>query len=542
MTTASRKKPPLLSTALFLVVLLAVNHRTVQARLPPVPSTVAKNVRGGGGGYRGGGSSTAGGGWNPHDDDATGDASSAIEKGSLWDDDEEKEEEEATSTTMPIISAATATMTPKGGGIVGVGVSGAYPPPTANIDDGASIPTEIFNLVKSIVGAGVLGLPAGIAAFGGTSMALIPAVTLMTLAGLLSGYCFSLIGRACAYTGAKSYRQAWERAVSPKTAWIPAAACFMVTSCSVLAYSMILSVTLPSLASAFLGVLITRTQALVGVTTVALLPLCLMKSLKSLGPFSLVGIMGMFYTCIAMFIRWMDGSYGVTGRFIRDLPLDLSPRFGRPEDLGDLLNPNIFLLVSMLSTAFMAHYNAPKFYLELKNNTLRRYNTVVGVSFFVSLLLFVAVASFGFATFGKACSGLVLNNYSTDDKLMSLSRVAVAVSLLFSYPLAFGGVRDGLLDLLKVEKRPDSLLNTITVLLLTMITGLAYALTDLRKLLAFNGATWGNAVIYLLPTYMFIQCAKNLRPELRKEVPIVALTGLIGLAMGLLGTAIAVSS
>ncbi len=31
----------------------------------------------------------------------------------------------------------------------------------ANADEGASIPTEIFNLVKSIVGAGVLGLPAG---------------------------------------------------------------------------------------------------------------------------------------------------------------------------------------------------------------------------------------------------------------------------------------------------------------------------------------------------------------------------------------------
>lgn len=383
----------------------------------------------------------------------------------------------------------------------------------------------------------------GIAAFGGTPIALVPAISLMVMAGLLSGYCFSLIGRVCAYTGAKSYRQAWERAVSPKTAWIPAAACFMVTSCSVLAYSMILSVTLPSLASSFLGVAITRTQALLGVTTLALLPLCLMKSLKSLGPFSLLGIMGMFYTSFAMFWRWFDGSYGVSGRFVEDLPFDLSPRFGPPEDLSDLLNPNIFLLVSMLSTAYMAHYNAPKFYLELKNNTLLRYNTVVGVSFGVALLLFVAVASFGFATFGKSCAGLVLNNYAAEDKLMSVSRIAVALSLLFSYPLAFVGVRDGLLDLLKVEKRPDSLLNSVTIVLLSVITGLAYKLDDLRKLLAFSGATWGNAVIYLFPTYMFTQCAaKNIRPGLKLEVPIAILTGLIGLSMGILGTAIALNS
>lgn len=373
-------------------------------------------------------------------------------------------------------------------------------------------------------------------------MALVPAITMMAIAGLLSAYCFSLIGRACAYTGASSYRQAWERTVGPKSAWIPAAACFMVTSCSVLAYSMILSVTLPSLAKSFLGVIISRTEALIGVTLVALLPLCLMKSLKALGPFSLIGIMGMCYTCVAMGIRRFDGSYGVTGQFVNDLPFDLSPRFGPPEDLADLMTPNLFLLVSMLSTAFMAHYNAPKFYLELKNNTLLRYNTVVGISFFVSLLLFVAVASFGFSTFGKACSGLVLNNYSTNDKLMSLSRVAVALSLLFSYPLAFVGVRGGLLDLLNVEKRPDSLQNVVTVLLLSIITWLAYTLTDLRQLLAFSGATWGNAVIYLLPTYMFIQCARKVRPDLRKEVPIAVVTGLIGLFLGMLGTDIALNS
>lgn len=364
----------------------------------------------------------------------------------------------------------------------------------------------------------------------------------MFAAGMLSAYGFSLIGRACAYTGATSYRQAWERAVSPKTAWIPAAACFLVTTCSVMAYSMILSVTLPSLASSFLGIVISRTQALIGVTVFALLPLCLMKSLKSLGPFSLVGILGMIYTSVAMFIRYKDGSYGVSGEFASGLDPSLAPRFGPSESLSDVINPNLFLLVSMLSTAFMAHYNAPKFYLELKNNTLKRYSTVVVTSFLISLLMFAAVASFGFATFGKASAGLVLNNYSNDDKLMSLSRIAVALSLLFSYPLAFVGVRDGLLDLLQVQKRSDSLLNAVTVGLLTVITGLAYALTDLRKLLAFNGATWGNAVIYLFPTFMFVQIARTQKPELKAEVPVAILTGILGLFMGLVGTAIALDS
>jgi hypothetical protein len=38
----------------------------------------------------------------------------------------------------------------------------------------------------------------------------------------------------------------------------------------------------------------------------------------------------------------------------------------------------------------------------------------------------------GYLTFGAATDGLILNNYSTKDTLMSLSRVAVAISLVFS--------------------------------------------------------------------------------------------------------------
>mgnify|MGYP007080199537 CR=1 FL=1 len=48
----------------------------------------------------------------------------------------------------------------------------------------ATIPALIFNLVKSIVGAGVLGLPAGVVAYGNAPSAAIPAVIFIALIGL----------------------------------------------------------------------------------------------------------------------------------------------------------------------------------------------------------------------------------------------------------------------------------------------------------------------------------------------------------------------
>ena len=88
----------------------------------------------------------------------------------------------------------------------------------------ATVSSEIFNLVKAIVGVGVLSLPAGIAAFGSAPSAVIPAMIMICVMGSLAGYEFSLIGRICHLTDATSYRSAWEKTIGDSTSWIPAVA------------------------------------------------------------------------------------------------------------------------------------------------------------------------------------------------------------------------------------------------------------------------------------------------------------------------------
>lgn len=268
----------------------------------------------------------------------------------------------------------------------------------------------------------------GIAAFGNAPSAAIPAVALIAVIGCLSAYGFSLIGRVCSYTGAKSYREAWASTISQGTSWLPAVSCTFKTSCAVLAYSMILADTSTSLLQTA-GYTVARTPALLAVTSMILLPLCWMKNLSSLAPFSLLGSLGMGYTAIAMAIRYFGKAYAVGGKFV--VAKHLAPKFGT-QGASAAVSPSVFILVSMLSTAYMAHFNAPKFYTELKDNTIARFNTVVSSSFGIAIALFASMASLGFLTFGSASNGLILNNYANADGLMSLSRIAVFVSLVFS--------------------------------------------------------------------------------------------------------------
>jgi amino acid permease len=406
--------------------------------------------------------------------------------------------------------------------------------------EGASIPSEVFNLVKGIVGVGVLSLPAGVAVFGNAPSAIIPAAILIAVIGILSGYGFALIGKCCAYTGASSYRQAWSNTVGESTSWIPAWSTTLKTFLACLAYSMVLADTFSKLIGK------PRNVTLLGVTVGVLLPLCLKKNLQSLAPFSLAGVLGMGYTALAMTLRYLDGSYSMPdGELATQLDSALQPAFGN-KGWQSVISPDALILVCMLSTAYMAHFNAPKFYLELKQNTISRFHQVVAYSFGISIVLMALITALGYLTFGKACSGLVLNNYATSDKWMSGSRIAVAISLVFSYPLAFVGCRDGILDLINVplEKRSASNLNTLTIGLLGVLTLLAATLTDVSFVLAFGGATLGNALTYVYPALMYRAVVKRQGREDEEggQVVIAMASAVLGIVMGAIGAKMAVQS
>jgi amino acid permease len=369
----------------------------------------------------------------------------------------------------------------------------------------ATMTNEILNLVKGIVGVGVLSLPAGIGNFGNHPSVLFPSLFLITAMGILSAYGFAIIGKVCSYTDARSYREAWSLSIGEKTSWIPALSATCKTFLACLALSMVLADTFVGL---FRLNIDARTQVLVTLTTVILLPLCWMKNLSALAPFSLLGILGMGFTGIAMTVRYLDQSYAAaaatttaaaittttSGIYYNDIASHLRPSFGTA-GWTSVFQPNSLILLCMLSTAYMAHFNAPKFYQELYNHTLPRFHTVVASSFGISILMIGYITAIGFLTFGSAASGLVLNNYSALDGWMSASRIAVAVALVFSYPLAFQGCRDGILDLIQLVTpiaRTPTTLNGMTIGLLVLLTALAASLKDVSFVLALGGGTMNS--------------------------------------------------
>ena len=66
---------------------------------------------------------------------------------------------------------------------------------------------------------------------------------------------------------------------------------------------------------------------------------------------------------------------------------------------------------------------------------------MTSLGFGVSTIVFLCMIAFGLGTFGANTAGNIINNYSVTDGLAGLCRVAIAFSIIFTYPLAFVGLK-----------------------------------------------------------------------------------------------------
>jgi len=224
----------------------------------------------------------------------------------------------------------------------------------------------------------------------------------------------------------------------------------------------------------------------------------------------------------------------------QDLAESLQPKF--VEDSSNAIElPKMLVLVCMLFEAFVAHYNAPRFYTELKANSVERFATVSATSFFISSSIYAIIAAFGYLTFGGNSDGYILNNYSTNDNVATICRASIFVSVAFSYPIVFIGFRDGVLDLLNVpmSKQTAGNLDALSIVLLAIITLLASFVRNLGVVNAVGGGTLGTVIVFVFPTLMFASCINDLGSEAtsRQRLEVKVCFGMMsfGIVMGCVG-------
>ncbi|XP_068657323.1 amino acid transporter AVT6A-like [Aristolochia californica] len=320
-----------------------------------------------------------------------------------------------------------------------------------------SVSGAVFNLSTTIVGAGIMALPATIKVLG-----LIPGIVMILLAALLTEYSIGVLLRF----GRAGY------AVSPKVA--TANSYFGVVAEAFGGTGRMLSQVL--IVSNNLGMLVvymiiigdvlsgtssdgthhpgvlegwfgqqwwTRRSFILLLTTLFVFsPLISLKRLDSLSYTSALSValavVFVVITAAVAVLKLIDGSVGM-------------PRL-LPEINDQASFWKLFSTVPVLVTAYICHYNIFPIENELKDPT--KMKSIVRTSLVMCSTVYVATSFFGFLLFGDDTLDDILANFDTDLELPhsalinDIVRVSYAVHLMMVFPIVFFSLRlnfDGLL-------------------------------------------------------------------------------------------------
>jgi amino acid permease len=158
-----------------------------------------------------------------------------------------------------------------------------------------------------------------------------------------------------------------------------------------------------------------RADCLLLISIFGLLPLCLMKDIDALAPFSALGVASVGVAMLSMIMRCLDGrTYAPGGIYYDDIATIYQPSFGNEtHQWSTMMLPYICMVVQ----SWVMHYNTPRFFIELKDASVPRFAQALGWSFGLSSAMYIAIAAAGLWTFGGNSSSYILNNYSPNDPL-----------------------------------------------------------------------------------------------------------------------------
>ncbi|KAI0031434.1 transmembrane amino acid transporter protein-domain-containing protein [Vararia minispora EC-137] len=92
--------------------------------------------------------------------------------------------------------------------------------------------------------------------------------------------------------------------------------------------------------------------------------------------------------------------------------------------------------------AFSCSMNIFPIYNEVKVNSQARMNTIIGLAVGGTMLVYEAIAVFGYLTFGSNVGANIIAMYPSTSLLVAVGQLAIAILVLFSYPLQLHPTRN----------------------------------------------------------------------------------------------------
>lgn len=391
--------------------------------------------------------------------------------------------------------------------------SGGYPLDVeGSTHNGSGISGAVFNLTTTIIGAGIMALPATMKVLG-----VVWGFILIVLMGILSEVSVELLVRFSVLSKASSYGEVVEYALG-RPAKIISEICIIVNNGGVLVVYLIIMGDVMSGSLHHIGVFDQwlghgvwdhRKLLILFMVVVFLAPLCALEKIDSLSMTSAasvaLAVVFVVVACAIAFIKLLEGKL--------DSPR-MTPDFGSKKAILDLL-----VVIPIMTNAYVCHFNVQPIYNELEGRSPQKMNRVGRITTILCIVVYSFTAISGYLLFAKDTESDVLTNFDKDlgirysSALNYIVRVGYIFHLLLVFPVVHFSLRQTVDALVFKGSAPLSESRkrcfVLTLVLLALIYLGSTMIPNIWTAFKFTGATTAVSLGFIFPSLIALKLGRK---------------------------------
>lgn len=382
----------------------------------------------------------------------------------------------------------------------------SYPLIVGGIGKGSGVPGAVFNLTTSIIGAGIMALPATMKVLG-----LVLGLVLIFVMGVLSEISVELLVRFAVHCKVMSYGEVVQHALG-RPARILSEICIILNNAGVLVVYLIIIGDVMSGSAHHVGVFDQvmgtgvwdqRKLVTLVVLLIFLAPLCSLEKIDSLSLTSAasvaLAVVFVVVTCVIAFVKLAEGQI--------EAPR-MTPDFSSKKAILDLL-----VVIPIMTNAYVCHFNVQPIYNELEGRSPQKMNRVGRITTVVCVVVYAFTAFSGYLLFGKNTESDVLTNFDTDlgipysAALNYVVRIGYILHLVLVFPVIHFSLRETVNALVFSTPLSESKrrLFGLTLVLLALIYIGSTMIPNIWTAFKFTGATTAVSLGFIFPTLIALR-------------------------------------
>ncbi|XP_053147324.1 putative sodium-coupled neutral amino acid transporter 11 isoform X1 [Hemicordylus capensis] len=372
--------------------------------------------------------------------------------------------------------------------------------------------TAAFNIINSIIGSGIIGLPYALRQAGFPL-----GILLLLFVGYITDYSIILLIKGGNLAGTNSYQALVNKTYGYIGYLILSVLQFLYPFIAMISYNIITGDTLTKVFQRIPGVdqdnlLIGRHVIILCVTIIFTLPLSLYRNISKLGKVSFISLILTVVIVVVGIIR----------------AITFSSQVPETENAWVFAKPNAVQAIGVMSFAFICHHNSFLIYDSLKEPTLSNWTRITHVSVSFAVFVSLVFATCGYVTFRGYTEGDIFENFCRDDDLATFGRFCYGITVILTFPLECFVTREVIANVFFNGNLTAICHVALTVVIVAVATSISLVYDCLGIVLELNGVLSATPLVFILPAACYLKLSEE-----RWAHPDNLLSGLI-LGVGML--------